>query len=180
MKTSLLEPDRGGNGGRHRDGRRRAPRKFPKTTIIEAIQYAHSEIRRIVAAQKELFALLGLKKREFTAPVRDEALYEEVREQDRKGPARGHGHFQVRSSSKAIARLPSSARRWSRAIRRTMRPSASRWRTLWMTVEERLFRDDVLEKRQRPDQRAFDQVRAISSRSRIAAAHARFGAVYAR
>ena len=30
-------------------------------------------------------------------------------------------------------------------------------------VEERLFRDDVLLKRQRPDKRAFDQVRAITS-----------------
>ena len=47
-------------------------------------------------------------------------------------------------------------------------------------VEERLFRDDVLQKRQRPDKRAFDQVRAISSRSWDAAAHARLSAVYAR
>jgi polyribonucleotide nucleotidyltransferase len=30
-------------------------------------------------------------------------------------------------------------------------------------IEERLFRDDVVGKRQRPDKRAFDQVRAISS-----------------
>ena len=54
-------------------------KEVSEATIIEAIHYAHGEIRRIVAAQKELFELLGLKKREFTAPVRDEALYQEVR-----------------------------------------------------------------------------------------------------
>jgi len=44
-------------------------KEVSEATIIEAIQYAHSEIRRIVAAQKELFELLGLKKRECTAPL---------------------------------------------------------------------------------------------------------------
>ena len=32
-----------------------------------------------MAVQKELFEKLGMKKREFIAPVRDEALYQEVR-----------------------------------------------------------------------------------------------------
>src|SRR5208282_363791 len=54
-------------------------KEVSEATIIEAIQYAHGEIRRITAAQKELFQKLGLKKRAFTAPVRDEALYQEVR-----------------------------------------------------------------------------------------------------
>src|ERR1035441_3895801 len=51
-------------------------KEVSEATIIDAIQYAHGEIRRIVAAQKELFETLGLKKRAFTAPVCDEALYE--------------------------------------------------------------------------------------------------------
>ena len=54
-------------------------KEVSEAAIIDAIQYAHNEIRRIVAAEKELFALLGIKKREFAAPARDEALYEEVR-----------------------------------------------------------------------------------------------------
>ena len=75
-------------------------KEVSEATIIEAIQYAHGEIRRIVAAQKELFELLGLKKREFTAPARDEALYEEVRGKIEECSPRGHGHFQVHQAGK--------------------------------------------------------------------------------
>jgi polyribonucleotide nucleotidyltransferase len=47
--------------------------------IIDAIQYGHSEIRKIVAAEKELFAKLAITRRPYQAEQRDEALYEEVK-----------------------------------------------------------------------------------------------------
>src|SRR5207245_4133992 len=47
--------------------------------IIDAIQYGHSEIRKIVAAEKELFSKLAITRRPYQAEQRDEALYEEVK-----------------------------------------------------------------------------------------------------
>jgi len=136
-------------------------KEVSEATIIEAIQYAHGEIRRIVAAQKELFEKLGLKKREFTTPVRDEALYEEVRGKieealheamDTSKYIKLESHRKIAELRKAlVASYPED----DEAKRKLVAHFVD-------GVEERLFRDDVLQKRQRPDKRAFDQVRAIS------------------
>src|SRR5215831_7914448 len=48
-------------------------------TMLEAIQHGHDEVRKIVVAEKELFARMGLEKRQFVSPPRDEALYAEIR-----------------------------------------------------------------------------------------------------
>ena len=137
-------------------------KEVSEATIIDAIQYAHGEIRRIVAAQKELFDLLGLKKRDFTAPARDEALYQEVRakvEQDLHEAMDTSKYIKLESHRK-IAELRKavveSYPEEDEARRRQVAHFVD-------DVEERLFRDDVLQKRQRPDRRAFDQVRTITS-----------------
>ncbi len=136
-------------------------KEVSEASIIEAIQYAHGEIRRIVGAQKELFELLGLKKREFTAPVRDEALYEEVRGKietdlheamDTSKVDKLESQNKITALRKAlVASYPEDDEAKRKLVARFVNE-----------VEERLFRDDVLEKRQRPDKRAFDQVRTIN------------------
>ena len=137
-------------------------KEVSEASIIEAIQYAHGEIRRIVAAQKELFKLLGLKKREFTAPVRDEALFQEVR---------GKIEEALHEAMDTSKYIKLESHRKIADLRKALVDSypeddvAKRKQVAHFVdeVEERLFRDDVLTKRQRPDKRAFDQVRAISS-----------------
>ena len=136
-------------------------KEVSEASIIEAIQYAHGEIRRIVAIQKELFQLLGLKKREFVAPQRDEALYEDVRSKieadlheamDTSKYIKLESHRKIAELRKAlVASYPED----DEAKRKKVANFVDQ-------IEERLFRDDVLQKRQRPDRRAFDQVRAIS------------------
>jgi polyribonucleotide nucleotidyltransferase len=137
-------------------------KEVSEATIIEAIQYAHGEIRRIVAVQKEMFELLGLKKREFTAPVRDEALYQEVRGKIEAGlhDAMDTSKYDKLESQRKVSEVRkgvvSSYPEDDEAKRKLVAHFVEE-------VEERLFRDDVLLKRQRPDKRAFDQVRAISA-----------------
>jgi polyribonucleotide nucleotidyltransferase len=137
-------------------------KEVSESTIIEAIQYAHGEIRKIVAMEKELFAKLGLKKREFTAPTRDEALYAEVRGKieealhdamDTSKYVKLESHRRIAELRKALV---GSYPEDDDAKRRLVAHYVDE-------LEERLFRDDVVLKRQRPDKRAFDQVRAISS-----------------
>jgi polyribonucleotide nucleotidyltransferase len=137
-------------------------KEVSEATIIEAIEFAHSEIRKICAAQTELFGLLGLKKRTFTAPVRDEALYEEVRSKieadlhdamDTSKADKLESHRKIVELRKAlIATYPEDDAAKRKQVGNFVND-----------VEERLFRDDILSKRQRPDKRAFDQIRAISS-----------------
>ena len=137
-------------------------KEVSEATIIEAIQYAHGEIRRITAAQKELFAKLGLKKREFTAPVRDEALYQEVRGKIEEAlhEAMDTSKYIKLESHRKISELRKALVESYPADDEAKRKQVAHFVD---EVEERLFRDDVLQKRLRPDKRAFDQVRAISS-----------------
>jgi polyribonucleotide nucleotidyltransferase len=137
-------------------------KEVSEETIIEAITYAHSEIKRIVAAQKELFELLGLKKREFTAPVRDEALFQEVRG---KVEAAIHAAMDTSNTDKLTSQRKISQIRKDLVAGYPEDDVAKRKLVAKFAdeVEEKLFRDDVLEKRQRPDKRAFDQVRTITS-----------------
>jgi polyribonucleotide nucleotidyltransferase len=137
-------------------------KEVSEASIIEAIEYGHGEIRRIVAAQKELFALLGLKKREFSAPQRDQALYDEVRRKiepdlhqamDTSKLVKLESHRKIAELRKAlIESYPEDDLGKRKLVAHYVDE-----------LEERLFRDDVLQARQRPDRRAFDQVRQITS-----------------
>ena len=136
-------------------------KEVSEETIIEAIQYGHGEIRKIVVAEKELFAQLGITKRQAVAPVRDEALYEEVRQ---KGEA---ALIEAMDTSKYIKQ---ESHRKIAALRKDIIESypeedEEKRREVahdYDAMEEKLFRDGVLNQRQRPDKRAFDQVRQIT------------------
>ncbi len=137
-------------------------KEVSEATIIDAIQYAHQEIRRIVAAEKELFEKLGLKKRSFTPPVRDEKLYAEVREkvEEPLHEAMDTSKFIKLESHRQIAELREALVEGYPEEDKDKRRLVAHY---FDALEEQLFRDDVVQKRQRPDRRAFDQVREITS-----------------
>ncbi|MBZ5544783.1 MAG: polyribonucleotide nucleotidyltransferase [Acidobacteriia bacterium] len=136
-------------------------REVSEETVLDAIQYGHGEIRKIIAAEKELFARLGIKKREVTPPVRDEALYQEI---TTKGEAQLHeamdtSKYIKQESHRKIAELRKSLVESYPEEDEEKRRNAAHY---FDALEERLFRDDVLLKHQRADKRAFDQVRQIT------------------
>ncbi len=129
--------------------------------VNDAIQYAHGEIKRIVAAEKELFQKLGIKKREFVAPAVDEAIETEVRqkvETNLREAMDTSKHPKLESQSKIADLRESLVTSYPEADEEKRRKVGEAFGRL----EERLFREDTLLKRQRPDRRAFDQVRPIS------------------
>jgi polyribonucleotide nucleotidyltransferase len=130
-------------------------------TVSDAIQYAHGEIRKIIAMEKELFQKLGLKKRVSTAPVLDEAIEAEVAQKvaDNLREAMDTSKYPKLESQKKISALRDALiTSYPEADEETRRKAAGAFGRL----EERIFRQDTLLKRQRPDRRAFDQVRPIS------------------
>jgi polyribonucleotide nucleotidyltransferase len=130
-------------------------------TINDAIQYAHGEIKKIIAVEKELFQKLGLKKREFTAPELDTAVETEVAQKVAANlrEAMDTSKYPKLESQKKISELKealiASYPETDEEKRRKVGEAFGR-------LEERVFREDTLLKRQRPDRRAFDQVRPIS------------------
>lgn len=136
-------------------------REVSEETVLEAIQHGHGEIRKIIAAEKELFARLGIKKREVTPPVRDEALYQEIKA---KAEAQLHeamdtSKYIKQESHRKIAELRKSLVESYPEEDEEKRREVKHY---FDALEERLFRDDVLLQRQREDKRGFDQVRQIT------------------
>ena len=136
-------------------------KEVSEATVIEAIQHAHLEIRKIVAAQKELFEKLGIQKREVTPPVRDEALYQEIRQKVEASlhEAMDTAKYKKLESHRKVVEIRKAL------IESYPEDDAAKRRQVahyFDALEERLFRDDVLLHRRRADNRPFDRVRDIS------------------
>src|SRR3954451_3757207 len=129
--------------------------------ILAAIEFAHTEIKKIVGGIEELVSKAGKPKRAFTAPEFDEAYYNDLKGKigDRLKDAldtKSHGKTESYALVKQIkdelaAGLPADD------------PNAKKkLGTYYEALRERLFREQVTKDRIRPDRRAFDEIRPIS------------------
>ena len=129
--------------------------------ILAAIEFAHAEIKKIVAAIDELVKLAGKPKRAFTAPVTDEAFYEELKAKigdrlkdalDTKAHAKTESYALVKQiKDELAAALPADD------------PAAKKkLSTYYELLRERIFREQVTKERIRPNRRAFDEIREIT------------------
>ena len=138
-----------------------AARELSEDAMIDAIQYGHGEIRKIVAAQEEIYEHLGIQKRQVAPPARNEALYQGVAKKVTAGlrEAMDTSKYAKLESQKRIDDLREQLLAGYPEDDEPLRKDVAHQ---FETLYERLFRDDVLLKRQRPDRRAFDQVRPIT------------------
>ena len=129
--------------------------------VLGAIEFAHGEIKKIVAAIEELVAKAGKAKRKFVAPVHDDTYFNELKEKigDRLKDAldtKTHGKTESYSLIKQIkdelaASLPADE------------PDAKKkLNTYYELLREQTFREQVTKDRIRPDRRAFDEIRPIT------------------
>jgi len=137
-------------------------RGVPEKLILDAIDLAHAEIKRIIAAQRRLQAQVGKPKPEFvpTAAAWSEEFAAGIRQRfagplDAALRVRGklaQGEAVDKVEEEAVASLPEEEKAeregWVRAILHEM-------------VKEQ-FRAAVLEKGERLDGRAFDQIRTVT------------------
>jgi polyribonucleotide nucleotidyltransferase len=138
-----------------------AAREVSEETVSDALQYAHAEIRKIVAMLKDLFAKLGIQKRTVTPPTRDEALYREVagKVETALRDAMDTSKYPKLASERKIEELRKSLVESYPEEDEEKRLEAKH---CFDALQEKLFRDEVVLRRQRPDKRAFDQVRQIT------------------
>jgi polyribonucleotide nucleotidyltransferase len=130
-------------------------------TVNDAIQYAHGEIKKIIAAEKELFQKLGIKKRAFVAPEFDKSIEAEVREKVEANlrDAMDTSRYPKLESQNKISALKQAL---VASYPETDEEKRKNVGEAFGRLEERVFREDTLLKRQRPDRRAFDQVRPVT------------------
>jgi polyribonucleotide nucleotidyltransferase len=130
-------------------------------TMADALEFGHAEIRKIVAQIRELGNRVNSKKAEVKPPAFDEALYAQIKAK--------HGEaLRDALDTKKYPKLESYAR--VDAIKKEILESVpeddeEKKKLAYRAFErlrERIFRDDMLVRRRRPDARQFDEIRQIT------------------
>src|SRR5229473_1254197 len=128
--------------------------------VVDAIEFGHTEIKKICAAINDLRNKSGKKKREVTPPEFDQKYYDALQKKvganlsdalDTRKHPKAESHTLARELKKKLqAEIPEDDEE-----------ALAKFKTYFETLRERIFREEVLEKKRRPDARAFDEVRDI-------------------
>src|ERR1700682_2705784 len=136
-------------------------KEVKEETVVDAIEFAHAEIKKICAAINQLREKAGKPKREVKPPEFDQAYYDQLKSRvgadltDRlnteKHP-KAESYALVRELKKVlVAALPEEDE-----------AAQTKVKTYYEILRERIFREAVINQKRRPDGRAFDQIREIS------------------
>ena len=135
-------------------------KEVKEETVVDAIEFGHTEIKKICAAINQLREKAGKPKRAVTPPAFDQAYYDALKAKigadltdrlDTEKHPKAESHNLVRDLKKELqAQIPEEDEK-----------ARAKLKTYYETLRERIFREQVLNQKRRPDGRAFDQVRAI-------------------
>ena len=125
--------------------------------VLEAIDYGHACCKKIVAGIRQLVAKAGKPKRTFTPPDINKELYAQIEKQIREEltDALNTKKYQKLESYQRV----DNAR--SKVVEPLPEDQSEEGGDLFDRLKERIFRDEMLKGRHRPDGRAFDEIRAI-------------------
>ena len=135
-------------------------KQVKEETVVDAIEFAHAEIKKICAAISELRDRAGKPKREVTPPEFDESYYKQLESKvgkrlrdalDTKAHPKQESYRLVDAlNEELVAAVPEEDEEG--------RAKVSRY---FEILRERIFREQVIEDKRRPDARAFDEIRPI-------------------
>ena len=130
--------------------------------MVEALMLAHKEIKRLCLWQKELFKALDITKREFVAPSIDETILGEIEgnysERLREAlDTRGKNKLTSYGAIDALKKEVVESYPADDAEKRSMAGRA------FSQLKEKIFREDILGNRRRPDGRKFSEIRSITA-----------------
>ncbi|HYL69506.1 MAG TPA: polyribonucleotide nucleotidyltransferase [Candidatus Limnocylindria bacterium] len=130
-------------------------------TMSDALEFAHAEIRKVVAEIRQLHDRVKPVKVEVKPPAFDEALYKEVTQKhgERLRDALDTAKHPKLESYGLVDGIKAEILEAIPEEDEERRKLAYR---AFERLRERIFRDDMLVRRRRPDGRAFDQIRQIT------------------
>jgi polyribonucleotide nucleotidyltransferase len=138
-------------------------KEVEESVIVDAIEFGHTEIKKIVAAINDLASRAGKQKRTVNAPEFDTAYYEALRTKigDRlKDALDTHAHPKAESYALVKQIKDELAKELPEGDEA---PAAKKKLAhYYETLRERIFREQVTKDRIRPDRRAFDKIRPIT------------------
>jgi polyribonucleotide nucleotidyltransferase len=135
-------------------------KEISEDRVLEAIEFAHEQIKKICSSISDLAAKSGKKKMEVKAPEFDQAYYDQLKAKvgaeltdaldTKKHPKLESYDLVKQIKDRLKAELPEDDEE-----------AAHKLSHYYETLRERIFRDQVTHKRRRPDAREFDQIRDI-------------------
>jgi polyribonucleotide nucleotidyltransferase len=129
--------------------------------VADALEFAHGEIRKIVAAIRELQSRVKPQKVAVTPPAFDEAMYKQMQQQWGE-KLRDAVDTQKHPKSESYSLIDGIKAEILKAIPEEDAEKRKLAYRAFERLRERIFRDDMLLRHRRPDARAFDQIRQIT------------------
>ena len=135
-------------------------KEVKEETVVDAIEFAHAEIKKICAAINDLRNQVGRPKRVVAPPEIDETYYKELKAKigqrladalDTQKHPKSESYELVRAFEKELVD----------AIPDEDAEGKAKLEKYYELLRERIFRDQVIHQKRRPDGRAFDQIRPI-------------------
>src|SRR5262250_1422483 len=131
-------------------------------TVVEALEFGHAQIKKIIAAVKELGAQLKIQKVEVAPLPFDQSIYDSLRKSigaelkdalnTEKHPKKESYHLVDELKDKVATAVPEEEEEEKLTLTKRA----------FDRLKEDIFRDEILNARRRPDGRAFDQIRKIT------------------
>ncbi|HTD56679.1 MAG TPA: polyribonucleotide nucleotidyltransferase, partial [Silvibacterium sp.] len=137
--------------------------EVPEEIVVGAIDFAHEEIKKIVAGIEQLASLAGKPKRQVSAPEFDTPYYSALKAKigerltdalDTQKHAKTESYSLVKQiKDELAAEIPAGD---------DAAEEKKKLAKYYETLRENIFREQVTKERIRPDRRAFDEIRPIT------------------
>ena len=135
-------------------------KEVKEETVVDAIEFGHTEIKKICAALKELQTKVGKPKRTVEPPPFDQPYYDDLKKRvgrdladrlDTQKHPKAESHNLVKELKKQLlAPIPEDDKKAQEKLKQ-----------YYEKLREDIFRSQVIEAKRRPDARAFDEIREI-------------------
>ncbi|MGA8430052.1 MAG: polyribonucleotide nucleotidyltransferase, partial [Candidatus Sulfotelmatobacter sp.] len=135
-------------------------KEVKEETVVDAIEFGHAEIKKICAGIKELQSKVGKPKRTVEPPQFDDAYYNDVK---KKVGAQLTDALDTQKHHKAesYGLVKELKKKLQAEIPEDDKEALDKLKHYYEALRERIFRQQVIENKRRPDARAFDEVRPI-------------------
>jgi len=135
-------------------------KEVKEETVVDAIEFGHAEIKKICAAIADLAQRAGKAKREVAPIEFDQAYYDDLKKRI-GADLTGRLDTQKHPKSESYALVKELKKSLVEALPAEDEDAQDKLKNYFEILRERIFREEVIEKKRRPDGRAFDEIRPI-------------------
>jgi polyribonucleotide nucleotidyltransferase len=136
-------------------------KEVSEDVMVEALLFAHGEVRKLCQLQRAMFETLGIKKREYVPPTINEERLKEI-EEKYAADLREAINVSNKSKIESYNAIDDLKKRVIESYPEDDPAARAEAGELFNHLKERVFRDDILNNRRRPDGRRFSEIRPIS------------------